>query len=125
VREAFVIALAVVGLAFSLSGAVGILRMPDVYCRIQCSSKTITMGALPTLAALVVGRGVLTPFGSRALLVAVLLLIVNPAASHALARAAYKAGVPMWPGAVRDDPKTLRHSSAGHDEDGRDGEGRR
>jgi multicomponent Na+:H+ antiporter subunit G len=105
-REAFVIALAVVGLAFSLSGAVGILRMPDVYCRIQCSSKTITMGALPALAALVVGRGVLTPFGGRALLVAVLLLIVNPAASHALARAAYKAGVPMWPGAVRDDPKT-------------------
>lgn len=105
-REAFVIALAAIGLAFSLSGAVGILRMPDVYCRIQCASKTITMGALPALMALVVGRGVLTPFGGRALLVAVLLLIVNPAASHALARAAYKAGVPMWPGAVRDDPKT-------------------
>ncbi|HEY7487456.1 MAG TPA: monovalent cation/H(+) antiporter subunit G [Streptosporangiaceae bacterium] len=107
-REAFVIALAAVGVAFSLSGAVGILRMPDVYSRIQCSSKTITMGALPVLVALVVGRGVLTPFGSRALLVAVLLLVVNPAASHALARAAYKAGVPMWPGAVRDDPKTVK-----------------
>ena len=41
-------------------------------------------------------------FGSRALLVAVLLLVVNPVASHALARAAYKTGVPMWPGAVAD-----------------------
>jgi multicomponent Na+:H+ antiporter subunit G len=102
VREAFVIAAAVIGLAFSLSGAVGILRMPDVYSRIQCSSKTITMGALPVLIALVIGEGPISSYGSRALLVAVLLLVVNPAASHALARAAYKTGVPMWPGAVTD-----------------------
>lgn len=106
------VALVIVGLAFSLSGAVGILRMPDVYGRIQCSSKTVTMGALPALAALVVGRGVLTPFGGRALLVAALLLVVNPAASHALARAAYKVGVPMWPGAVRDDPKAVPREDA-------------
>ena len=49
--EIIVIVLAAVGVAFSLSGAVGILRMPDVYSRIQCSSKTITMGALPVLYA--------------------------------------------------------------------------
>ena len=100
--EIVVIALAVVGWAFSLSGAVGILRMPDVYCRIQCSSKMITMGALPVLIALVVGEGPVSVFGSRALLVAVLLLVINPVASHALARAAYKTCVPMWPGAVAD-----------------------
>ena len=100
--EIVVIALAVVGWAFSLSGAVGILRMPDVYCRSQCSSKMITMGALPALIALVVGEGPVSVFGSRALLVAVLLLVINPVASHALARAAYKTGVPMWPGAVAD-----------------------
>ena len=28
--------------------------------------------------------------------------MLNPVASHALARAAYKSGVPMWPGAVTD-----------------------
>ena len=97
--------LAGVGLLFSLSGAVGMLRMPDVYCRIQCSSKTITMGALPTLIAVVVAEGPVTTYGSRALIVAVLLLIVSPTASHALARAAYRAGVPMWEGAVRDEPR--------------------
>jgi multicomponent Na+:H+ antiporter subunit G len=105
VREAAVIALCAIGVGFSLSGAVGILRMPDVYCRIQCSSKTITMGALPALLGLVVAEGPFSAWGSRALLVGVLLLIVNPAASHALARAAYKAGVPMWPGAVVDEPR--------------------
>ncbi len=101
-REGIVIALAAIGGFFSLTGAVGMLRMPDVYCRIQCSSMTITMGALPLLVALVVGEGPVSSYGSRALLVAALLLIVNPAASHALARAAYKTGVPMWPGAVAD-----------------------
>jgi multicomponent Na+:H+ antiporter subunit G len=106
VREGIVIALAAIGLAFSLSGVVGILRMPDVYSRIQCSSKTITMGALPVLIALVVAEGPVSSYGSRALLVAVLLLVLNPVASHALARAAYKAGVPMWPGAVADEVAT-------------------
>jgi len=103
VKTIIFIVLASIGLAFSLSGAVGILRMPDLYSRIQCSSKTVTMGALPALVALVVGEGIDSSYASRALLVAVLLLVVNPAASHALARAAYKAGVPMWQGAVRDE----------------------
>lgn len=104
-KETVVIVLCSLGLFFSLSGAIGIVRMPDVYCRIQCSSKTVTMGALPTLVALVAAEGPVSAYGSRALLVAVLLMVVNPAASHAIARAAYKAGVPMWPGAVRDEPR--------------------
>jgi multicomponent Na+:H+ antiporter subunit G len=104
VRLAIVIALCVIGLFFTVSGVVGILRMPDVYSRIQCSSKTITMGALPLLLAVAVGRGLVTSYGSRALIVAALLLVVNPAASHALARAAYKTGVPMWSGSRADEP---------------------
>ena len=92
IAQAVVIALCIVGVFFSLSGAIGILRMPDVYTRIQCSSKTITAGALPLLAGLAVAKGLFTEYGSRALLVAVLLLLVNPIAAHALARAAYKTG---------------------------------
>ena len=107
------IALAGVGWLFSLSGAAGILRMPDVYSRIQCSSKTITMGALPALIALAVAEGPVSVYGSRALLVAAALLVVNPAASHALARAAYKIGVPMWPGAVTDQVRGQAAGSRG------------
>jgi multicomponent Na+:H+ antiporter subunit G len=109
------IGLCAVGLIFTLSGAVGILRMPDVYCRIQCSSKTITMGALPALLGLVVAEGPFTAYAGRALVVAVLLLIVNPAASHALARAAYKVGVPMWSGAVLDEPRSPEQADPGRD----------
>lgn len=103
-KDATVVTLVTFGLVVTLSGVVGILRMPDVYTRIQCSSKTITLGALPMLLALAVAEGPLTTYGSRALLVALLLLVVNPAASHALARAAYKTRVPMWRGAVVDEP---------------------
>jgi multicomponent Na+:H+ antiporter subunit G len=110
-RGAVTIGLCAIGLVFTLSGAVGILRMPDVYCRIQCSSKTITMGALPALLGLVVAEGPFTAYGGRALVVGLLLLIVNPAASHALARAAYKVGVPMWPGAVVDEPRQASDAS--------------
>lgn len=102
VRDVSVAVLLGVGLFFSLSGVVGILRMPDLYNRVQCSSKTITMGALPMLVALVVAKGIETPYAARALFVAVLLLVINPMASHALVRAAYKSGVPMWKGAVLD-----------------------
>jgi multicomponent Na+:H+ antiporter subunit G len=108
VVDTAVVALCVAGVFFSVSGALGIVRMPDVYTRIQCSSKTITAGALPLLAALALAKGPLTAYGGRALLVAALLMLVNPLASHALVRAAYKSGVPMWPGAVVDEP-AARH----------------
>lgn len=104
-REVVVVVLCAIGVFFSLTGALGIVRMPDVYTRIQCSTKTVTMGALPVLIALAVAEGPLTAYGGRALFVGFLLLVVSPATSHALARAAYKTGVPMWHGAVVDEPR--------------------
>jgi len=104
VRFWVAVILLITGLGFSVSGVLGILRMPDLYTRIQCSSKTITMGALPALAAVAVAEpsSVVIP---RVLIIAGLLLVVNPAASHALARASHMRGVPMWRGAVRDDTR--------------------
>jgi multicomponent Na+:H+ antiporter subunit G len=48
------------------------------------------------------------------LLVGVLLLVVNPVASHTLARAAYKTGVPMWQGSVIDQPRERRDRAEPH-----------
>lgn len=111
--DAVVIVLCATGVFFSFTGALGISRMPDVYTRIQCSSKTITAGALPLLAALAIAKGPLTAYGARALIVAALLILVNPIASHALVRTAYKTGVPMWPGAVKDEPAQSRRTDGG------------
>lgn len=108
-KEIIVIVLCAIGVFFSLTGAVGILRMPDVYTRIQCSSKVITMGALPLLVALVVAEGPISAYAGRALFVGFLILVLSPASSHALARAAYKTEVPMWNGAVLDEPRENEH----------------
>lgn len=105
VRTVVATILILLGLAVSVSGALGILRMPDVYLRIQASTKNVTLGALPVLLGLVVAEGFLTPYTGRALIIAVLLLVMNPIASHALARAAYKARVAMWRGAVVDETR--------------------
>jgi multicomponent Na+:H+ antiporter subunit G len=106
-RELVVAGLCLLGIGVTASGVLGLLRMPDVYNRMQASSKTVTLGVLPVLLALVVGEGPISVFGSRALLVAVLVLVMNPVATHALARAAYRGGVPMWSGAVADEPAEL------------------
>jgi multicomponent Na+:H+ antiporter subunit G len=106
-----------IGVFFSFTGAVGMLRMPDVYTRIQCSSKTVTMGMVPTLIGLVVAVGPVTQYSGRALIAGALVLLLNPAASHALARAAYKRRVPMWAGSVVDEPAG-RPAAREDDEDG-------
>jgi multicomponent Na+:H+ antiporter subunit G len=89
-----------IGVLTSLSGALGVIRMPDVYSRVQSSTKNVTLGAVPVLIALVVAEGVDSSYAARALVVAVLILVINPAASHVLVRAAWKVGVPQWRGAV-------------------------
>jgi multicomponent Na+:H+ antiporter subunit G len=105
VKTAIVAVLTAISIAVAISGAVGILRLPDVYLRIQASSKTVTLGTLPLLVAVVIAKGVESVYASRALIVAALVLVLNPLASHALARAAYRAELPMWRGAVVDQPR--------------------
>ena len=104
-----------VGLFFSLSAAVGMLRMPDVYTRLQCSSKSITMGAIPLLVGLVVAEGPISAYAGRALFVGLLILLLGSATAHALSRAAYKVEVPMWPGSVTDEPRQGASDEPGGD----------
>ncbi len=92
-----------IGILATVSGVVGVLRLPDFYLRLQASSKVVTLGVLAVLAGVVVAEGPITVFGSRALLMVVLVLVMSPLTAHALSRAAYRTGVPMWRGAVRDD----------------------
>jgi multicomponent Na+:H+ antiporter subunit G len=108
-----------VGLFFSLSAAVGMLRMPDIYTRLQCSSKSITMGAIPLLVGLAVAEGPVSAYGGRALFVGLLIMLLGSATAHALSRAAYKVGVPMWRGSVVDEPRQSRRPDASFDEPGR------
>ena len=87
------------GVIFLFLGALGILRLPDVYNRLQAGTKCTTLGAFCT----VVGVGIAEPgWIFKALIVAVFILLTNPISAHALARASYKSGVGLYDGTVVD-----------------------
>lgn len=81
------------GAVFTLLGALGLLRMPDVYNRIQAGTKAVTLGSL----SLILGIGLLYPqWWSKLLVIALLILITNPLGSSTIARALLMAGVTPW-----------------------------
>ena len=81
------------GASFMFLGAVGLIRMPDVYNRLQAGTKAVTLGALSIL----IGVGLRHPgWWSMLLMIAVLVLFTNPVGSASIARAALLAGVRPW-----------------------------
>lgn len=91
--------LTLAGSAFLFLGALGVVRMPDLYNRMQAGTKTTTLGNILTLG----GLGLLVPgWLPKIVLVIVFVLITNPISSHALARAAHRVGVPLAKGSVVD-----------------------
>jgi multicomponent Na+:H+ antiporter subunit G len=81
------------GAAFTLLGALGLLRMPDVYNRIQAGTKAVTLGAL----CLLLGTGLLFPhWWTKLLVIALMILVTNPLGSSTIARALLMTGIEPW-----------------------------
>ena len=90
-----------IGGACALIGAMGILRFPDVYNRLHANTVVVVGGVIMTL----LGAGLLTGlsvYSLKALLIAIFLFLTNPVGAHAIARAAHKSGVKLWPRSVVD-----------------------
>ena len=85
-----------VGAFFALVGVIGILRMPDVYSRMQASTCVTTLGFLGLgLGALLHAVFIKNCATSavKILVVCLLVLVTNPVGAHALAKGAYWAGI--------------------------------
>lgn len=87
-----------IGAVFNGLGAVALHRFPDVYTRLHGATKCTTFGSLFSILAVVVygamrGGPVGINMVIRAVLALVFLLLTNPTGSHALARAAHRAGI--------------------------------
>jgi multicomponent Na+:H+ antiporter subunit G len=82
------------GAIFHFSAGVGMLRMPDAYTRMQAGTKATTLGNTLILAGLAFYHPGWT---LKLLIIAYFVLMTNPVSSHALARAAYRIGIPMIP----------------------------
>ena len=100
--DILIIVLLTVGALFCLLAAIGILRMPDMYARMQVASKAVILGA----ASIVFAVGLHfhdADIVARCVLVCVFLFVTIPAASHLIARAAYRAHEPLAPHTMIDE----------------------
>jgi multicomponent Na+:H+ antiporter subunit G len=85
-------ALILAGSFFTIVGAIGLVRMPDVYTRMHAASVTDTLGAGFLFTGLMLQAG-LGLVALKLLFILVLFFFIGPVATHALAQAALHAGV--------------------------------
>ena len=90
-----------IGTLFNIFGCIGLARFPDVYNRLQASTKCVTLGTILLLVgvALVSASG---PTSAKAIICAVFILITSPTAAHAIAKGAHASGVKLWKKSVVD-----------------------
>jgi len=81
-----------IGAFFIFVGNLGVLRMPDVYNKLQAGTKATTLGFLSIALGVLIIR---PEWALRIILIAAFVVITNPIGSHAMARAARNSGVEM------------------------------
>jgi multicomponent Na+:H+ antiporter subunit G len=117
--EWLVSTLLLLGALLMLIAAIGVVRMPDLPTRMHATTKAGALGAGLMLAAVSIHfaePGVV----ARALAVVAFIILTAPVAAHAIGRAGYAIGVPLWSGTVKDE---LKGRYARHEEEGCDGPG--
>lgn len=85
-------ALILIGGAFCVIGATGLLRMPDFFTRMHAASIIDTLGAAFILMGLMLQAG-FSLVTVKLIAIGILLFFTSPVATHALARAALARGV--------------------------------
>jgi len=90
-----------IGVLFDIFGCIGLVRFPDVYNRLQASTKCVTLGTILLLfgVALISGLG---PISAKAIICGLFILITSPTAAHAIAKGAYSSGVKLWDKSIVD-----------------------
>jgi multicomponent Na+:H+ antiporter subunit G len=89
------IVLILFGVLLMFTGSLGLVRLPDFFCRTHASSKVDTLGIMVLLAGLAVHEGLTLTTAKLAIAISFIGL-TNPVAAHALARAALHIGVKPW-----------------------------
>lgn len=104
--------LALVGSTLVLLAAIGIVRMPDLFTRMQAATKASTLGLGCLLAAAAIE---LADSSSvvRAISIAAFVMLTSPVSNHVIARAAYLTKVPLWNGTVGDEWRADETSKEG------------
>ena len=102
IREAATVFLMVVGAVLMLLAALGVVRMPDVYSRMQSATKASTLGVGCTMFAVAVDFAELA-ITTRVVLIVAFVFLTAPISAQMIGRAAYYVGVPLWKGTTLDE----------------------
>jgi len=92
--ELFAALLIVIGAGLVLVGSLGLLRLPDFYCRLHAPTKAATLGLAALLGAATVHGAIIGGFTPRDFLITLFLFITAPVSALILGRAAIHRGVP-------------------------------
>lgn len=84
-----------VGALFVFSGGVGLLRFPDFYTRVHAAGVTDAAGAVLIVLGLLVMASS-WDVAVRLLIILLFMTLTSPTATHILAHAARRDGVPVW-----------------------------
>ncbi len=84
-----------VGIFFGILGNIGVLKFPDVYTRLQASSKCGITSVFSIFIACMLLKG-FTPMSGRILVIALFFLVTGPVTTHIIGRRAWKRGVLPW-----------------------------
>ncbi|MCC5788088.1 MAG: monovalent cation/H(+) antiporter subunit G [Opitutales bacterium] len=90
-----------IGLLAMFVGSLGLIRLPDFYTRSHAASMVDTTGIILLLLGLVFLIG-FSQAGLKLLVGVIFVILSNPVAIHALARAAFRAGLRPLLGEVAD-----------------------
>jgi len=80
-----------VGMVFILFGVFGIIKYKNFYTRILVTAKIDTVGAFTIIVGTAVKHG-FGAFSLKALLLMGIMIVINPLASHMIARSAHLSG---------------------------------
>lgn len=101
-KDAVTVVLLGIGSVFALLSSVGLVRFPDLFMRMQASTKATTLGIGCLMLAVAWHFGEIG-IATRSLLVVLFVFLTAPVGAHMIARAAYVTGVPLWEGTLQDD----------------------
>lgn len=95
-----------IGATFCTLASIGMVRMPDVFCRMQAAAKAGTLGVgcimFGAMLHFVVLPGGVT-VAVESILIILFIFLTTPAAAHLIGRAAYISGVKLWKNTTIDE----------------------
>ncbi len=90
-----------IGILFNLLGTIGLVRFPDIYNRLQTSTKCVTLGSFGLMIGIFLLYG-FSQTGIKALICGAFLLLTNPVGAHALLKGSLHYGIKLWKGSIMD-----------------------